>query len=79
MPVVYVIIGAASQNRVIKRKLQYVVKRHWLPDYSENLHRGFSNMLNPNLPSDLLSEHSSNTSFKGSSQQPGTYHSRYKQ
>ena len=25
---------------------------------------GFINMLNPNLPSDLLSEHSGNTSFK---------------
>ena len=27
---------------------------------------GFLNMLNPNLPSDLLSDHSSNTSFKRS-------------
>ena len=36
------------------------------PDFSKNLHGGsVFDMLNPNLPSDLLSDHSSNTSFKG--------------
>ena len=31
---------------------------------SKKLPRGFFNMWNPNLPSDLLSDHSGNTSFE---------------
>ena len=34
------------------------------PDFSENLHWGFFNMLNPHFQSNVLSDNSRNTSFK---------------
>ena len=41
--------------RVIKRKLQYAVKRHWLPQLLQKFaQRGFCNMLNPNLPTPAI-------------------------
>ena len=46
-------------------KKKYSVKRHWLPRLLQKFSQGGSfNKLDSNLPSDLLSDYSSNTSFK---------------
>ena len=59
-PVVYVIIGAASQNHMdmsSSENYNMLSDATGCPDCSKKLHRGCFNMLNPNL----LSDHSGNT------------------
>ena len=66
MPVVYVIIGAASQNHMHvswSENYKMLSNATGCPYCSKNLYRRVFNMLNPNFLSDLLSDHSSNTSF----------------
>ena len=67
MPVVYVIIGAASQNRMHVSSSENYNMLSNVTGYPITLKictGGFFYMLNPNLPSDLFSDNSSNTSFK---------------
>ena len=67
MPVVHVIIGASSE---IPMHVSSSDHRNMLsnasgcPNHFKNSQGGFFNMLNPDLQSDLRSDHSRNTSFK---------------
>ena len=54
-PVVYIIIGAASQNNMhlsSSKKYNMLSNATGCPNCLKNLPRGFFNMLNPNLSSD---------------------------